>query len=229
MKTSAVLSLALSAVTLGGCGPDPLGHALPPDRFRLTAEVETPEGVRTGSSVIEVQWSTPPKILGSQGSSGYHIKGEAVVVDLPKGQTLFVLLSSPTSVDWAASALDGTGLGSPGARPADRGPRPLPRTVKLLADKVDNYPYFVRFRDPGYPKTVELVDPDDLTKAFGKGIKLRSLTVQLTDATTTDAIRQRLPWVGPFPEPSLNPEHGPNDWSISAVLTHGAFRRGLDQ
>jgi hypothetical protein len=185
--------ILLPALALAGCGSDPVGHALPPDRFRLTAEVETPEGVKTGSSVVEVQWTTPPKMFGSQAKSGYTIKGEAVAVDLPRGQTLFVLLSSPTSVDWAAHALDGTGLELPQGK-RDASVHPVPRTVGLRANEVDNYPYFVRFRDPRDPKTVEQVDPDNLAKRFGPGTKLRALTVQFTTEPVTNGIARRLPW-----------------------------------
>jgi hypothetical protein len=189
--------------------------------------VETPEGVKTGSSVIEVQWTTPPKMFGSQASSGYTIRGEAVAVDLPRGQTLFVLLSSPSDVDWIASALDGTGLDLSSGK-NDRSAHPVPRALGERANKVENYPYFVRFRDLGDSTSVERVDPDDLAESFGEGTKLKALKVQLTDAAPTNSIRSRLAWLGSFPEPSLNPKHGPNDWSIAAVLTHGSFRRGFN-
>ena len=45
------------AVALAGCG-DVLGRDLPSYRYRLTVEVNTPEGLKTGSSVIEVESTT---------------------------------------------------------------------------------------------------------------------------------------------------------------------------
>lgn len=197
LRRAGLTSLLLLPVALAGCGSSPVRQTLPPYRFRMVAEVETPEGVKTGSSVIEVQWSTPPPLLGGQGSADYRMKGEAVAIDLPNGQTLFVLLSSPTKVDWAPYALEGTGIlrELTTAEGADPGVRPVPRTKKYPWGVVDNYPYFVRFRNATDPKTVERVDPDDLAKSFGAGTKLKALTVQLTSDPISRSIYRRLPWL----------------------------------
>ena len=93
-----LLTLATGAflVLLCGCEPGDFGSSrvyFEPIRYRLTAEVQTPEGVRTGSSVIETTWD--------RGLSGATVKGEAVAVDLPNGQTLFVLLRTASNPDWA--------------------------------------------------------------------------------------------------------------------------------
>ena len=55
-------------------------------------------------------------------------------------------------------------------------------------------PYFVRFRNIADPKSVEQVDPDDLAKSFGPGVKLKSLTVQMTDEPVTSGIEKRFLW-----------------------------------
>ena len=218
-----------------------------PIRYRLTATVETPEGVRTGSSVIEVNWAmsrTSPPL----GGSGYTVRGEAAAVDLPNGQTLVVLLRSAEDVDWAAwviKRIPTAGMAeqakpTPSERSeqivsekryfdlvrADRGvhavwkPEPPPHNLPSLS-----IPYFVRFRDLADPKSVEQIDPADLAKSFGSGVRLKSLIVQVTDAPVTKGIEKRLGWLGKYPEPSLNPSHGPNDWTVSAILHHGDFRK----
>lgn len=87
----------------------------------------------------------------------------------------------------------------------------------------------MRFGDIADPKTVERVDPDDLAASFGMGVKLRRITVQITEDAVTKAIGQRLGWVGRFPEPSLNPSHGSQDFTLSATLHHGDFRLGAKQ
>lgn len=74
---------------LGGCGV----FSSASYRFRMTVEVETPQGLRTGSSVIEVRLARGMGIGDGSGiSSG--VFGEAIVVDLPDGP-LFVLLKMP--------------------------------------------------------------------------------------------------------------------------------------
>ncbi len=166
-----------------------------PHYAKLTAEVETPEGIKSGYSVLEVKWD--------KAGRGYNIRGEAVAVDLPKGETLFILLSSTSNVDWAAWLHQIVKLeNSPEDQAlyysriaANRQIWPVPRTKEYFGNKEvhDNYPYFVRFRDIKDPKSVEQVDPDDLAKTFGPGVKLKSLTVQMTDEPVTKGIEKRLP------------------------------------
>jgi hypothetical protein len=53
-------------------------------------EVDTPQGVRSGSTVREIKWIPQ----GSISATGFTTsqKGEAVAVDLPPDDTLFVLM-----------------------------------------------------------------------------------------------------------------------------------------
>ena len=83
--------LAGAAYLLTGC--DRMAPRFEPIRYRLEAQVETPSGVKSGFSVIEV---TTDKSLRS-----FQVRGEAAAVDIAPGQTLFVLLRSPQTVDWA--------------------------------------------------------------------------------------------------------------------------------
>lgn len=188
-------SLFVSTLALlGGCSSETLGKQLSPYRYKLTAQVETPEGVKSGASVIEVQWKLPPKIMGSQGSGSYQVKGQAVAVDLPGGQTLFVLLRSGWNVDWAAKSPYGPHQDLP-IGTGDQGPHAVEKTIRTLGRQVSGYPFFVRFRDVGNPHTVEEVDPDNLAATFGPGVRLKALTVQLTGEPVTLGIRDRLPWL----------------------------------
>jgi hypothetical protein len=78
---------ALACLTLGACS-----KPLPTYRYELVVEVETPAGVRTGSSIVEVRATGEPRILPDSGGVFTRVTGEAVVVDLPKGEALFALL-----------------------------------------------------------------------------------------------------------------------------------------
>jgi hypothetical protein len=61
-------------------------------RYKMTVEVETPEGLKTGSAVREVNVVIAhPDIQGMNGTRAF-VKGEAVVVDLGKRGVLFALL-----------------------------------------------------------------------------------------------------------------------------------------
>ena len=56
----------------------------------------------------------------------------------------------------------------------------------------------VRFSDIADPRTVEKVDPEDLVAAFGQGVKLRRVIVQLTDEPVTTGIEKRLRWMAKY-------------------------------
>lgn len=202
-------------VLLSGCGT-----ALPDYRYRLTVEVETPEGLKTGSSVIEVSTSTTSSTsIPSPGAVRHRLNGEAVTIDLGQHGTLFALLRSDVDVDWATNLLFllapdvGAVRDENGKYDSDASFRAryeamlqnrrlivLPRTfhhIRVLRD-MPARPMLVRFRDITDPTTVERVDPDDLAASFGEGVKLRRVTVQLTDDPVTTGIERRLGWIDSY-------------------------------
>ncbi|HET9630690.1 MAG TPA: hypothetical protein VFP14_14535, partial [Novosphingobium sp.] len=65
------------ALMLPGCGM--FGNSLPTYRYRLTVEVDTPEGLKTGSSVIEVRTALADKpLLPDANVLDIDVTGEAV-------------------------------------------------------------------------------------------------------------------------------------------------------
>lgn len=213
---------------LPGCGDvntDDFAFFYTPYHYALKAEVETPQGVRSGYSVIEVK----------QSDRSYKVKGEAAAVDLPNGETLFVLLRSPSSEDWASRAHESMNFKPDTTNPEaywqrianDRGTYPVKRRRVTAVEDSENYPYFVRFRDIRDPASVELVDPDNLAATFGPGYRLISLTVQFTDAHATTGIKERLGWLREHPEPRLQaiPKGGVTNPTFAQKLSHGDFRK----
>ena len=248
------LLAAGAALFVSACGVDPDKMAFiwnAPYHAKLKVEVETPQGVRSGSSVIEVKWDKAGK--------GFNVRGEAVAVDLPEGQTLFVLLTQPYNEDWPAylhenvtltdqpkrwsDYVDGDGTSADQQEErseyyvriaADRTVWPVKRRHKWGVDEnVDNYPYVVRFRDINDPKSVEQVDPDHLEKALGKGFKLKALTVQMVDEPVTVGIEKRLAWLVSnrleFFDETRDPKSGmlepPKERTIAHHLNDGSFLR----
>src|SRR5438309_1636020 len=61
-------------------------------RFRLTVEVDTPEGLRTGSSVIEVTVHVPSSFWKSMAVVTSETQGEAVFVDVGNGRNVIATL-----------------------------------------------------------------------------------------------------------------------------------------
>ena len=198
LLAGAISFCGVGAGLLSGCGvdsPPMIGIWQPPHSAKLTADVETPEGARSGSSVIEVRWD--------KAGRGYEVRGEAAAVDLPGDQTLFVLLRASWSTDWAAYLHENVELAMLPANSSDyfqeiarnRQIWPVARRRTTVIQDSDNYPYLVRFKDRADPTSMELVDPDHLERTFGPGYRLKALSVQMTDGHFTSGIIKRLPWL----------------------------------
>ena len=229
-----LLLIVVCALCLNACD---LMDDTPDYRYRLTVEVDTPDGVKTGSSVIEVD-TAAVRSASSPASQAvsFKIRGEAVTVDLPNGRTLFALLRSPSDVQGAARVmlqLAPKYSGEPFLQQFDnikelRGPITLPRTFPAQAhlEERSAYPLLVTFGDITDSTGVVEVDPDNLSSSLGKGMSLRRITVELTEDPVSWALGERLPWLSEYPEPSLDPGHGPEDFSLPATLRHSDFRQG---
>lgn len=231
-----VLASGAIVISLTGCEPGDFGSSrvyFEPVRYRLTAEVQTPQGLRTGSSVIETIWD--------RGLSNARVKGEAVAVELPDGQTLFILLRTASNPDWAG--------GVPGIDPPNDPKPPLNadereaeagrqiawmranRDVHYLwggtvpEDQAPNLPYMVRFTNLSDPSSAQRVEPADLSASFGPGYSLKSLSVTITREPVTHNIERRLTWLSRFPEPRLEkiPTGGVAEPTFAQSISHGDF------
>jgi hypothetical protein len=203
---------------LSGCGSSDEASY----RFRMTVEVATPQGLRTGSSVMEVTARRQSQFAPEARPLVSELRGEAVVVDTPSGP-IFALLKLPHNDHTYLQAV--TFALAPDLR--EGGWEPFLKAVKRLGGwfggaKADlpreDWPLMVRFRDLNDPKSVEQIDP----AVTG----VRRILVETTNHEVTSGIEQRLRWLGNYPEPSLNPGHGPRDYSLSATLHNYDFRQG---
>lgn len=169
-------------------------------RFRMTMEVETPEGLKSGSSVYEVRAKNVPKLLPDMHSRDWWVRGEAAAIDLPGGHTLFALLKTSAHFD------DMMGLSMNTLHPDFRGARyDVVGTAKALKNgqypgpaevAPADYPMLVTFTDIADPTSVVRVDPGDLAASFGEGVRLRRITVEVTDDPVTTGIEKRLAEMG---------------------------------
>lgn len=207
-----VLAGAAAAV-LGGCGGSSASY-----RFRMTVEVETPQGLKTGSSVMEVRL-TRGMAIGDSSGVGSSVRGEAVVVDLPHGP-LFVLLQVPDGGPPLQAIVPDALLGRRSSGPdevmADTAKlgstwfseykADLPRHRDNGSEQSDNgWPLMVRFRDLRYPKSVEKVDPE--------AIGVKRIVIETTGDEVTTGIEKRLRWLrdeGLTLDPDSGPSFSPN-------------------
>jgi hypothetical protein len=194
--------IVCAAMALSGCGKSASYH------YKLTLSVETPEGVKTGSSVTEVVGHEVTELLRTMVPTEQHmtfgIRGEALYLDLGPGRRpLIALLTSflhgnnPNwTRDWGPAApfllqlygKDRSGDFFDWARriAESRGPRPI-----TPADLPD----LVTFPDVNDPKSVVEVDPNDLGATLGPGVEWRAITLEVTDEPVTNGIAEKLRWL----------------------------------
>jgi hypothetical protein len=230
-----VLALGTST-SLGGCdaGKDSWAY-----RYRLTLEVETPEGLKIGSTVREVcEFLTAPFPINltNPRQSVFAIRGEAVVVDLGDRGLLFGTLWGQNGLndqDYAISlptrVFRRTGLLQ------DLRGKDVPERLEQLRAKANltnmELPFLARFRDPNDSTTVEGVDPGDLASSFGTGVKFSHAWIEMTDDPVSTGIEKILPWLeGGFPPRFLVPAASgkpANQLPTAQFLTYGAFHRAV--
>lgn len=195
---------------------------------KLTVTVETPEGVKSGASVVAASVSYNLTFgLPDAASASFGWHGEATIVELPGKRFLFVLLGNPVAM--AQHSFKAAILGSDDARLGDMKAY-FPKLSKLHASAPlvrERYPLLVTFDDINDPKSVKKVDPNNLAATFGPGYSLKSVTLEITDEpVTTGELEKLLGWLGEHPEPKLGPATG-GTTSIPFYrrVSHGDFIR----
>jgi hypothetical protein len=190
--------LALLAVLFVG---DQIRINRPGHKYRLTVEVETPEGLKSASSVMAVH---PDR--GYSRSGHTTTKGDAVLVDLGGGKNLVALLAHlDNTVD-----LDGMNYVALRAYKAagqnvsfnemSRMTGAVPVTGALI-------PILVSFTDLSNPATAHTVPSDDLATVLGQGFRLRGIAAEVVPngiwpldfggrlgEPVTRGIEAKLPW-----------------------------------
>ncbi len=167
---------------------------------KLTVEIETPDGMKSGSSVVAVSWSQVPQFLPDVNPFSNEITGEATVVDLGNGKYLFALLKG-------ASTLAQRTVVSRSAGPAANAwfyhaSKVRSHLGKPVSIKSKHIPILVTFTDINDPKTVKRVDPNNLVASFGTGFALESVMLEITDEPK-DVLTGWTSLVGVIPDQAL--------------------------
>jgi hypothetical protein len=178
---------------------------------RRTFTVDTPEGQRSGSSVVDDSIYFPGGLTRAQ---GYGVlskaQGEATVIDLGARGLLFATLADEGRLLNAVAHGTSFGCQTPFPREkfhgkADAAASPNGEYAayfdglnaqKPKGDVPFKYlPMFVRFRDLHDPASVERVDPSDLAASFGAGVKFERMSIEITDTPASKTIEAVLPWL----------------------------------
>jgi len=206
----------------------------PGHKYRLTIEVETPEGRKSASSVLAVH---PDRGY----SRGGHTRtvGDAVFVDLGGAKNLVALLAH---LDNGKLDLDGINYLALRAYTAAGGKRvsfnEMSRQTGTVAAKGPLIPVLVSFADPANPGTARLVSPDDVAAVLGSGYRLGEVTAEVVPngfwpldiggalgEPVTRAIAARLPWLNGADNPAATALRAAGLPGIEAIDAREAFTR----
>jgi hypothetical protein len=176
-------------------------------RYRMTVEVQTPSGLKSGSSVLESvlqrKFLVPlPGAGGSDSGGGYAVRGETPFVDLGEGRFLFATLHD-TKYSYERDVasigrrvLDYRELQPPMSRDDNaaimsEAAKAMPFAVLRPAD----YPMLATFTDTNDPKSLVEAPADNLAARFGPGYRLSRITYQVVDKRTplTTTLTARFP------------------------------------
>ncbi len=177
---------------------------------KRTLTVSTPTGPVSASATTTVTRTNAYGIVygmfkgltgGATGST--MAQGTALMLEVTPRHWLFVINSDA----WGNHAYSGLSQGpivDPASPRPPRGTPPetvasylrrsLPGTEVFPQRK--RWPAFVTFDDPADPKTIRLVDPDNLAASFGAGVSAQSFTLSAAEKPSDPAALIRLmPWL----------------------------------
>ena len=174
-------------------------------RCRRTFTVVTPEGMHSGSNVVEETVYFASGLARAQGYGVYsRVRAEATVIDLGSRGLLFATLADEDRL--RAANTHATSLGcqifpreqfdghiDAGTSPNGEYAAYLDGLNKQKPRKdvpLKYLPMLVRFRDTHNPRSVERVDPSDLAASFGAEVKLDGMSVEITDAPVSKGINE---------------------------------------
>ena len=205
-------------------------HAPVRYNYRMTVEISTPEGLKSGSGVQQLEViPTLPLLTATEYTTMQH--GDAVAVDLPDGSTLFVLLNQ--TIPYRAFSQGGNKDLRATLSAAESGREytysPVnsanEERLKVGGGTAVYRPNYVKFRDVSDPSSIYAIDPRNV----GDGAAIRRITVELTHDRLTRSIDRRLPWLASYEGKYLNGQRptilAPStDGPLAAWIRTGAFR-----
>jgi hypothetical protein len=190
--------LLLAALVIG----DQIRINRPGHKYRLTVEVETPEGVKSAAGVMAVH---PDRSYSRGGKT--TTRGDAVFVDLGGGRNLVALLAHiDQSVE--LDEINYVALRAYKAAGQNVSFNQMSRATGTVPVKGTVIPVLVSFTDPADPGTARVAPSDNIEAVLGKGVRLRGISAEVVPngvwpldfggalgEPVTRGIEAKLPWL----------------------------------
>jgi hypothetical protein len=189
----------LAALVIG----DQIRINRPAHKYRLTVELETPEGPKSASGVMAIH---PDRSYTRRGQT--RTIGDAIFVDLGAGKNLVALLAHVDN-NLVLDDMNYVALRAYVAASGKRVPfSEMSRLTGIVPVKGELIPVLVTFADPANPGTARVVPPDDAAAVLGKGYRLQGVSVEVVPngywpldfggvlgEPVTRGIQAKLPWL----------------------------------
>ncbi len=170
-------------------------------RYKITINVQTPDGIKSGSAVREVTIDKFQGFNPDKADFNAKMRGEAVVIDLEERGKLFALINTNSYTEMLY------------AFPIEEKTAPLSlegieyyKNLKVgdkaeLKNKI-HWPKFVTFEDLNDPLSVKLAreiglekeGSKNLEEVFGNEIFIKDIVIEITDEVITKNMEFYLPW-----------------------------------
>lgn len=162
---------------------------------KMTVDVEVDGQLHSASSVSEMRAVFGPTPLPDIPPLKLHLRGEAVVLEISGRGSLFALLSGGSSTEYSKYIATTVFHDELPERSSRAMFSKLSRLEQTRVVPPEHYPLLVTFTDIDDPTTVRRVDPNNLAAAFGPGVSLKRITLEITDEPVTEREwTDILPW-----------------------------------
>ncbi|MDA9543564.1 hypothetical protein ACM43_03170 [Bradyrhizobium sp. CCBAU 45321] len=193
--------LGLLALLVGG---DQIRINRPDHKYRLTVEVTTPAGIKTGSAILAV---VPDRNYNRSGRT--TTRGEAVFVDLGQGKNIVVLLAHQQGAKLDLDDINYVALRAYGAARGSRVSfKDMSRQTGIVPVQGELIPVLVSFADLRDPKTARRVGSDKAEAILGEGYAIRGFSAEVVPngfwpidfggalgEPVTRGLEAKLPWL----------------------------------
>lgn len=157
-------------------------------RYKITVEIETPEGIKSGSAVRQVTARLLLPITPEARNISHIIEGEAVVVDMGHRGILFDLVGAYDQVQKAFPINETMPLA-----------KRLRYYSSLKKNSISSLPVtkrqFITFADINNPQSIKSINSNELEIVFGQGVRFKNIRIEIVDmAPTFGQIREKLKW-----------------------------------
>jgi len=203
MKAYILFTLG-ATIALAGCNLFDGSETL---RYKVTVVVDTAQGARVGSSVIE-STIVPGMQFGDASGYKFRVNGEAVSVDLPNGKTLFALLQ-PAAIDKGIYQSDllrsvacNDGAPSTPVPAALCSPDKWRDFARWARDhqlgaamQISSYPLLVMFKDNRNPRSIFKLNPSEDGTITEENIRIKSIYAKISNDHISHDIVKYLAWI----------------------------------